>query len=428
MMENIQFKRNYRNTYAILKGVSSDETENYFGRTVLQNTIDGLIRPSIITIDGVSEVHYDITGMQSMESIFSACELKAEDVRKLMFHIAMLLRETEKYLLESDRIVFKPSFIFYDHAKSGWKMLYDFSGDTHSMLPLAEFLIERCDPTDEKATQIAYDFYDKTEAQLLSLDLLDQYLEKEEEEVQKKAEEMLSQETEWLLPDEDDDEKQLKLIGVIKNLLNEKSGEAGSALLAFCVLMFAAYKIVGMWFLFTRTETILWLGSMIVCALGGAALLLYRWRSDSGSNDMEEDFLWDEEEQQIVPDEEVSDTLNEESGDQTEDTETVYVEKAEYHKNHSLAELRKGQEITHYIEKYPYVIGKEKSRVHLVIKDRGVSGVHARIVMENDEVMIEDLCSVNGTFINDHLIEPHEKTILHRGDILIFGSSEFVFR
>ena len=143
---------------------------------------------------------------------------------------------------------------------------------------------------------------------------------------------------------------------------------------------------------------------------------------------MEEDFLWDEEEQQIVPDEKVSDTLNEESGDQAEDTETVYVEKAEYHKNHSLAELRKGQEITHYIEKYPYVIGKEKSRVHLVIKDRGVSGVHARIVMENDEVMIEDLCSVNGTFINDHLIEPHEKTILHRGDILIFGSSEFVFR
>ncbi len=427
-MKNIQFKRNYRNTYAILKGIIPDETENYFGRTVLQNTIDGLIKPSLIAVDCVMEVHYDITGMQSMESIFSACELKVEDVRKLMFHIAKLLRETEKYLLESDRIVFAPSYIFYDHVKSDWKMLYDFSGEIHSMRPLAEFLIERCDPSDEKATQIAYDFYDKAEAQLLSLDLLDHYLEKEEAEISVKTEELPTPEKEWFLTEEEKEEKHLEKFDVVKVFFRDKAGEAGSVLLALCVFVFAAYKITGIWYLYTRMERLFWLGSMIICAIGGASLMLYRLRSCSDSADSEEDFLWDDERKPLQPDCDDADTRSEEPADPEEDTDTVYVDKAEFHKNHSLAEIRKGQEITHYIEKYPYVIGKDKSRVHLAIKDRGVSGVHARLLMENDEIFLEDLCSVNGTFINDFLIEPHEKKILHRGDILILGSSEFVFR
>ncbi len=426
-MENLKFKRNYRNTYAIMRGVSSDETENYFGRIVLQNTIDGLIRPSLISVDGITEVHYDITGMQSMESIFSASELKAEDLRKLMFSIAMLLREAEKYLLESDRIVFAPSYIFYDHAKSVWKMLYDFSGETHSMLPLAEFLIERCDPSDEKATQIAYDFYDKTEALLLSLDLLDRYLEREEPEIMEKAEEEPPSDSELFPIIEEEDEKQTKLIGVCKGVLQSRAGETGSILLALLVLIFASYKIMGMWYLFTRVETILWIGSMILCALGGAGLMLYHLKFDDRSEESDDDDPWDDEEDAYMQGDEAAVADADDPVD-AEDTDTVYVEKAEYHKNHSLAEIKKGQEITHYIEKYPYVIGKDKSRVHLALKDRGVSGVHARITMESDELWLEDLASVNGTFINDYLIEPHEKTILHRGDILIFGSSEFVFR
>lgn len=230
------------------------------------------------------------------------------------------------------------------------------------------------------------------------------------------------------MPEEEEVEKHLKTIDAVKAYFKNKAGETGSALLAICVLLFAAYKIMGMWYLFTRLETILWFGSMIICGIGGAGLMFWRLKFDMESDDPEEDNLWDDEEEISRSDQDSFHIGNEDSAEEEEDTDTVYVEKSEYHKNHSLAEIRKGQEITHYIEKYPYVIGKDKGRVHLVIKDRGVSGVHARLLMESDEIFLEDLNSVNGTFINDFLIEPHEKTILHRGDILIFGSSEFVFR
>ena len=54
--------------------------------------------------------------------------------------------------------------------------------------------------------------------------------------------------------------------------------------------------------------------------------------------------------------------------------------------------------------------------------EKGVSRRHARIVFSNDELMIEDVGSVNGTFLNGHRIVPYQSVPLSSGDVVQLGT------
>jgi len=56
---------------------------------------------------------------------------------------------------------------------------------------------------------------------------------------------------------------------------------------------------------------------------------------------------------------------------------------------------------------------------------RGVSRRHARVRFVNDRYLIEDLESLNGTFLNQRKLVPFVPEVLHDGDDLRFGSLSF---
>jgi pSer/pThr/pTyr-binding forkhead associated (FHA) protein len=56
---------------------------------------------------------------------------------------------------------------------------------------------------------------------------------------------------------------------------------------------------------------------------------------------------------------------------------------------------------------------------------RGVSRRHARVRFVNDRYLIEDLESLNGTFLNKRKLVPFVPEVLHDGDELRFGSMSF---
>jgi signal transduction histidine kinase len=79
---------------------------------------------------------------------------------------------------------------------------------------------------------------------------------------------------------------------------------------------------------------------------------------------------------------------------------------------------------TFRITRMPVVIGR--GHVEVALRSADVSRQHARLSGSDDEYMIEDLGSQNGTFINGVLIE-HGKQALRVGDRLQIGSTVFVF-
>ncbi len=66
-----------------------------------------------------------------------------------------------------------------------------------------------------------------------------------------------------------------------------------------------------------------------------------------------------------------------------------------------------------------FVIGREP-RCQLVLKQDLVSREHARLTETDDGLVIEDLKSVNGTFVNERRLR--EPTLLAHGDLIAIGA------
>ena len=69
------------------------------------------------------------------------------------------------------------------------------------------------------------------------------------------------------------------------------------------------------------------------------------------------------------------------------------------------------------------ILGREHGSADLVIDDPGVSRRHARVVTDAGGVIVEDLGSSNGTYVNGERIETARLT---SGDRLQVGRVEFV--
>ncbi|HUS11752.1 MAG TPA: sigma 54-interacting transcriptional regulator, partial [Pyrinomonadaceae bacterium] len=75
------------------------------------------------------------------------------------------------------------------------------------------------------------------------------------------------------------------------------------------------------------------------------------------------------------------------------------------------------------IEDLPVVIGRETTAT-LCIADASVSRRHSKIEKEAEQFVIEDLDSLNGTFINEVPVKRRE---LQHGDRIRIGDSQFIF-
>ena len=75
------------------------------------------------------------------------------------------------------------------------------------------------------------------------------------------------------------------------------------------------------------------------------------------------------------------------------------------------------------IEDLPVVIGRETSAT-LCVADASVSRRHSQIEREAEHFVIEDLESLNGTFVND---VPVKRRALQHGDRVRIGDSQFIF-
>ena len=68
-------------------------------------------------------------------------------------------------------------------------------------------------------------------------------------------------------------------------------------------------------------------------------------------------------------------------------------------------------------------IGRKEEN-DLVIDNQAISGSHARIIKEDDNFIIEDLNSLNGTFVDGKKVS---KYILNNGDIVLIGNHTLEF-
>ena len=82
-----------------------------------------------------------------------------------------------------------------------------------------------------------------------------------------------------------------------------------------------------------------------------------------------------------------------------------------------------GRELKEYVVGKSVTIGRLPDNT-VVIDNPAVSGHHARVSREGDHLVLEDLTSTNGTFVNEQHIYRH---VLRDGDIVLVGKHKLVF-
>ena len=73
------------------------------------------------------------------------------------------------------------------------------------------------------------------------------------------------------------------------------------------------------------------------------------------------------------------------------------------------------------------VIGKKGEDADLVVDEREISRMHARIFLKDEDYYIEDLNSTNGTFKNGVRLKPYEQKKLSKGDEIKLANKKIIF-
>lgn len=80
------------------------------------------------------------------------------------------------------------------------------------------------------------------------------------------------------------------------------------------------------------------------------------------------------------------------------------------------------------VEKEEFVIGKSQVDTDMMITgNSSVSRRHARIICRGGQYYIEDLNSLNGTYVNESKVEPGISKELHTGDRIKVSDTELIF-
>ena len=80
------------------------------------------------------------------------------------------------------------------------------------------------------------------------------------------------------------------------------------------------------------------------------------------------------------------------------------------------------------LDRLPCTIGKLDGYVDFCIDDPTISRMHARIELENDQLVLSDLNSTNGVYLNGLRLRPNERRIIEAGDEIRFGSLNYCLR
>lgn len=84
--------------------------------------------------------------------------------------------------------------------------------------------------------------------------------------------------------------------------------------------------------------------------------------------------------------------------------------------------LADGSALLLKIDRFPFIIGRQK-KCNLAISSPAVSRQHAVIFLDGENLMLHDLKSTNGTFVNSQKVI--ENVLLRDDDIIAFADQEF---
>ena len=443
--DNTSNNNNFDNLYTY--------TNDYRIKMVCNNSINGLLNTNIQYLNNTPIFCYDINNLQSLSITLETKPLDYSLLSRIIYEIYNLLFACEKYMLDTDKLLLEPEYIFLSPNNSTINLCYlplKTSDFITSLRKLFDYFLKNIDHSDEKCVYTAYSIHNHCVSNSITPSILVSYINTDDINLWNSQPSInnhnisqglshvatiptsMSQPTTSLAappststpyastqsastpyistPQSYSPHPTLSSKNIPPHLITKFGLLAAGFLFGIIgLLSLIFFKLVDI-----PLFLILLLAHIILCLVIGYNLFSKMEGPIQALN---------------ITDSKCEDNTNshiEDSGN------TILLSSIENNDSHMLIYTGSDMNSQVNISHYPFSIGKESS-CDFVISNPIISRLHCRIncyIDENNSTTYyaEDLNSTNGTFINNMPITPYNKTPIKSGDNISFGHLTYIFR
>lgn len=487
-MEATYYKDTMR-SYMIIPCPEEAETESYQYRMLEMNRITGLLPCGLRHIDGMRYLYYDITGKQSVQSLYEGRKISGTEFLRLIRELDRVSESISGYLLDEQHLILSQEQVFYELQSGNYYFTY-YPGEVKPP-EIFRFLADSIDGTDKSTAAAAYRLCSvaRGDRQTLREAIREEAAEKEDlpypyeisagvelhkesrkarsrsasggnfrpEEFMDAEEEQEQTASEKDYPadrsgassadrngakkkrkrraKESDEEKPLSDKDIAEKAEGRPSSAKKQIVIRILLILFALCGAGGLLaaqfllYISRRERRLCIAGAILLVIAAGlvtAEMILHLRRNRRRKQ---------EEEKRATPVYKKSDeenlprfgSVDMEEYRLSDDENGNTVQLSEQEKPGRLYGQERGNRID--LRTLPVTIGKAQSYADIILSDPSISRVHARIYRgESGAIEIRDLDSTNGTWINGVRLMPNEKKTVHRGDEVRFGNMDFEYR
>ena len=420
MNEEISFIRGNQKSY--IRAACALELEmSYEYQMCTYNILGSLLPFHQRSQDGERYLYYEVSGMQSLDVCLQTQKLKREYMISLGKAVIKLCRELSEYALNLGCVVFNPKYIMLSSNEEEIQFLYHFGSNREvyeQLEQLLEFCIEYLDYQDDMLVEELYKVYEH---------LLEQkelfYLAGEMERLLNILSGECGQDTSETLAVPLESLKQQEAIDpfsereaviISRDTSSEVAGkEFRNLKYGLLVLLLLDAGCLLFWKPFTLLK-------IFFCVATGGVLLALNIFVRRQEKQREKERELQQQSKYL----EEYDTLSRSSTQEDGGTQIISIESNEG----ILYNLQESEPQYIYTGETRKVIGKDPKKAQVLLQQAGVSRIHAMIVKEGKECILEDLNSTNGTWVNEKCLEPRTRYVLKQGDKVRFAGVEYIFR
>lgn len=388
----ITYLRKLHKSYMCIE-TTEDIVEEHELMILQKYKVPQLLPLQIMIQDGKVQYWFEITGKQQLTDYLMGKPIGKRELKKILFSMEQVCEKIPEFLLKEERICLLQELLYVDLADETVYFTYlpFWSGSfPEEFRRWMEETLKNIDHQDRACIELAYDVYEKSRQENVSMqEILIEVSRKEENIFPKTVERKM---TEW---------------GEEKALVQEKRGKVAKEKATEenetkekwnRILKIQGDKC-------TDIIEAIW-SEVKEYVMGKMPKKLLNYRKASKRKEIRKG---------------ASDIL------QSKDYHTGLLrkkpEKPEgkliYQGEHGCTDFQ--------IETEEYFLGRNSEEVDGKIETDGISRVHARIIKREGEYYIEDLNSTNGTYVNGELLERHRLRKLNVNDWVRFGIEEYLF-
>jgi len=132
--------------------------ESYQERMLLENDVTGLLSLKIEYKNDKKEYRYEISNKINLEEIGKQEKISYAFLKRFLNQIAEIFKALDRFMLEEDKLLFEPMYIYFDKDSLKLHMLFfpERNTEESDFTKLTEYLIRSIDQEDELAVWSAY--------------------------------------------------------------------------------------------------------------------------------------------------------------------------------------------------------------------------------------------------------------------------------